>query len=158
MQTCVCICCICGDADLCLPQWSVWKAVREMNDCRYIDFCSLPLHYLLPLSFLFCSISPFHRPSTSPPLPLFILLHLTPTPHLLLPSLHLIFLVSVPVCLMLSPFYRTSDHITVLYKREAVRERQAHSTFKGFFANRGLDFQIDLLTKLNAAWTPTFTD
>lgn len=40
MQVCVfalCICCIRGDAVLCLPQWSIWKAVREMNDCRYID-------------------------------------------------------------------------------------------------------------------------
>lgn len=87
MQTCVfmlSICCIWGDAALCLPQWSIWKAVREMNDCRYIDYCSLPRCCLRPLFLLTapCSISPFLRPSTSPPLPFFTFLpvHLFSTP------------------------------------------------------------------------------
>ncbi len=60
----LCICCIRGDAALCLPQWSIWKAVREMNDCRYIDYCFLPLCHLLPLSFL---SAPFSFP---PPFPI----------------------------------------------------------------------------------------
>lgn len=48
MQRCVCVCLHCTFAafevtQLCVsPQWSIWKAVRETNDCRYIDCCSLP--------------------------------------------------------------------------------------------------------------------
>lgn len=93
--TCVCaprVCCIRGDAALCLPQWSIWKAVREMNDCCYIDYCSLPLRYLLPLSFLSapCSTSPSLRPSTSPLLPFFTPLpsHSFSTPPFTLSSSH----------------------------------------------------------------------
>lgn len=121
-----------GVTQLCLPQWSIWKAVREMNDCRYIDYCSLPRRHLLPLSFLRapCSISPCHRPSTSPPLPLFILLHLAPSLHLVLPSPHLVFLLSVPVCLIHSPFYRISDHVTVLYERVAFRKTRHNPPLK----------------------------
>lgn len=89
---CACVCCFqTGDTASCLPRWSSWKADREMNDCRCIDCCSLPRCCLLPLSCRSapCSISPCRRPSTSPLLPLFILLHLPLRP--LLHSLHLIF-------------------------------------------------------------------
>lgn len=111
MQTYVralCICCIGGDAALCLPHWSIWKVVREMNDCRYIDYCSLPLCCLLPLSFLSapCSISPFSRPSTSPPLPFFSSLPSHPFPALPLPLSSSIFFSSI------SPFVLFSLHFT----------------------------------------------
>lgn len=149
MQTCVYLCCIRGDAALCLPQWSIWKAVREMNDCRYIDYCSLPRRHLLPLSFLSapCSISPCHRPSTSPPLPLFILLHLAPSLHLVLPSPHLVFLLSVPVCLIHSPFYRISDHVTVLYERVAFRKTRHNPPLKDSLPGTW-NFQLTLQSRM----------
>lgn len=134
MQTCMCtlrVCCIRGDAALCLPQWSIWEAVREMNDCRYIDYCSLLLCYLLPLSFLSapCSISP-----VPPALPhhlrflSLLLFHLIPSPHLQPP--HQILLLSIHVCLILSPFYRISDHVTILCGWVAFRKSRHNPLLK----------------------------
>lgn len=72
-----------------LPRRSFGKAVREMNDCCYIDSCSLPRHHLLPRLFFLIFFLPSRCHIFLPPLfPSFQCPNVSTLRHLLL--LHLI--------------------------------------------------------------------
>lgn len=101
-----------------------------MNERRYIDCCSLPPPPSLSLSFLSAPrfTSPSLCPSTSPPLPFFASPPLRPVPT---PLLSFSF-----SALFVLPFVLPCDVGEWPFQKE-----QTKSTFKGFFAIRGSDFQ-----------------
>lgn len=117
MQRRVCVFAAFEVTQLCVsPQWSIWKAVRETNDCRYIDCCSLPPPpALLPQwpVLYFSFPPPFHV-----------------TSFLFFSSISVLTF-PFPICstnvspldLFLSPFYRIANHVTVICGGELPLER-----------------------------------